>query len=119
MQQTQVSDMAKLASTGLLVGAAGIVLQIVGGIDFPVVPPGLVILVVAAGLVAFARWRWVPFIAVVVPLFLLVGGTVAIANEDEPNRTDVVALSGTVVQAIGLVIALIAGVQLVRQVREG
>jgi hypothetical protein len=68
MQQTQVSDMAKLASTGLLVGAAGIVLQIVGGIDFPVVPPGLVILVVAAGLVAFARWRWVPFIAVV-PLF--------------------------------------------------
>jgi hypothetical protein len=64
---------------------------------------------------ASARWWWVPYVGVVVPLFLLVGGTIAIANEDEPQRTDVVGFSGTVVQAIGLVVALIAGLQVLRQ----
>lgn len=118
MSRAPSSDMAKLNATGLVVAAVGIAIQIIGGIDFPAVPPGLVILVVAAGLVAFARWRWVPYVGVVVPLFLLVGGTIAIANEDETNRTDVVSLSGTVIQAIGLVVALIAGLQVLRQMRS-
>jgi hypothetical protein len=63
--------MAKLNATGLVVAALGIVIQIVGGIDYPAVPAGLVMLVVAAGLVASARWSWMPF----------VGG----ANEDDPQ----------------------------------
>jgi hypothetical protein len=112
------SDTARLNVTGLLVAAIGIVIQIIGGIDYPVVPPGLVIVVVAAALVASARWWWVPYVGVVVPLFLLVGGTIAIANEDEPHRTDVVGLTGTIVQAIGLVVALIAGLQVLRQMRS-
>jgi hypothetical protein len=110
--------MTKLNATGLVVAAVGIVIPIIGGIDFPVVPPGLVIVVVAAALVASARWRWVPFVGVVVPLFLLVGGTISIPGEDEPHRTDVVGLTGTVVQAIGLVVALIAGLQVLRQMRS-
>jgi len=118
MSLTPVSDMTNLNAIGFLVAAAGIVIQIIGSIDYPAVPPGLVILVVAAGLVTFARWSWVPFVGVVVPLFLLVGGTIAIANEDEPDRTDVVGLSGTAVQALGLVVALIAGLQVVRLMRS-
>ena len=118
MSLTPVSDMTNLNAIGFLVAAAGIVIQIIGGIDYPVVPPRLVILVVAAGLVTFARWSWVPFVGVVVPLFLLVGGTIAIANEDEPDRTDVVGLSGTAVQALGVVVALVAGLQVLRLMRS-
>ena len=113
-----MSDMTKLNAIGFLVAAAGIVIQIIGGIDYPVVPPGLVILVVAAGLVTLARWSWVPFVGVLVPLFLLVGGAIAIANEDEPDRTVAVALAGTVVQAIGVVVALVAGLQVLRLMRS-
>jgi hypothetical protein len=115
---SSLSDMEKLNVTGLLVAAVGIVIQIIGGIDYPVVPPGLVILVVTAGLVAFAQRWWVSIVASIVPLFLLVAGPIAIANEDEPHRTDAVALAGTVVQAIGVVVALIAGLQVLRQLRS-
>jgi hypothetical protein len=38
MSISSLSDMAKLNVTGLLVAAAGIVIQIIGGIDYPVVP---------------------------------------------------------------------------------
>ena len=117
-RRAPLSDMTKLNAIGFLVAAAGIVIQIIGGIDYPVVPPGLVILVVAAGLVTFARWSWVPYVGVVVPLFLLVGGAIAIANEDEPDRTDVVGLVGTVVQALGVVVALVAGLQVLRLMRS-
>jgi hypothetical protein len=115
---SSLSDMEKLNVTGLLVAAVGIVIQIIGGIDYPVVPPGLVILVVTAGLIAFARWWWVSIVGVLVPLFLLVSGPIAIANEDEPHRTDAVALAGTVVQAVGVVVALIAGLQVLRRLRS-
>ena len=118
MSISSLSDMAKLNVTGLLVAAVGIVIQIIGGIDYPVVPPGLVILVVTVGLVAFAQRWWVSIVASIVPLFLLVAGPIAIANEDEPHRTDVVALAGTVVQAIGVVVALIAGLQVLRRLRS-
>lgn len=94
MSNSSLSDMAKLNVAGLSVAAVAIVIQIVGGIDYPAVPPGLVLLVVTAGLVAFTRWPWVPYVGVVVPLFLLVGGAVAIANEDEPDRTVAVASPG-------------------------
>jgi hypothetical protein len=118
MSLSSLSDMTKLNAAALLVAAVGIVIQIIGGVDYPVVPPGLVILIVAAGLVAVGRWSWVPFVGVLVPLFLLVGGVVAIANEDEPNRTDVVPLIGTLVQAAGIIVALVAGLQVVRQLRR-
>jgi hypothetical protein len=67
MSLASLSDMTKLDAIGFLVAAVGIVIQIIGGIDYPVVSPGLVILVVAAGLVTFARWSWVPFVGVLVP----------------------------------------------------
>jgi hypothetical protein len=118
MSLSSLSEMAKLNAAALLVAAVGIVIQIIGGIDYPVVPPGLVILVVAAGLVTVERWSWAPFVGVLVPLFLLVGGAIAIANEDEPNRTDFVPLIGTIVEATGIIVALIAGLQVVRQLRR-
>ena len=55
---------------GLVAGAAGIVGQKVAGVAMPVVPPGLVLLVVAAVLVVATRWRWP----------VVVGGLAAVAE---------------------------------------
>jgi drug/metabolite transporter (DMT)-like permease len=71
-----------LTVAALLVAAAGFVVQIVSGVDVPTVPPGLVIMLVAAGLVAFLPWRWTPVIGTAVGLFLFVGffGSGAVGN---------------------------------------
>jgi hypothetical protein len=72
-QRSSLSLAGKLTVAALLVAAAGIVIQIVSGVDFPTVPPGLIILLVAAGLVAFGPWRWIPAVGAFVGLFLFVG----------------------------------------------
>jgi hypothetical protein len=49
--------------------AAGIVIQIASGAEYPTIPPGLIILLAAAGLVALAtRWRWTTIVGVIVSL---------------------------------------------------
>ncbi|MBA2783082.1 MAG: hypothetical protein H0T74_09195 [Rubrobacteraceae bacterium] len=72
-QRNSLSLYGKVTVAALLVATAGIVIQFVSGVDFPTVPPGLIILLVAAGLVAFGPWRGTPVVGVVVGLFLLVG----------------------------------------------
>jgi hypothetical protein len=71
-KRSPLSPAGKVTVAALLVAAAGFVIQIVSGVDVPTVPPGLVIMLVAA-LVAFGPWRWTPVVGVVVGLFLLVG----------------------------------------------
>ena len=72
-QRNLLSLAGKLTVAALLVAVAGIVIQIVSGVDYPTVPPGIVILLVTASVVAFGPWRWAPVAGVVVGLFLLVG----------------------------------------------
>jgi hypothetical protein len=72
-QRSSLSLASKLTVAALLVAAAGIVIQIISGINFPTVPPGLIILLVAAGLVAFGPWRWTPVVGTVLGLWLLIG----------------------------------------------
>lgn len=62
-----------VSAIALLVAAAGIGVQIAGGADYPAVPPGAILLVIAAGIVWFAPWRWAPAAAVVAGVFLVVG----------------------------------------------
>lgn len=57
----------------LLFAAVGIVVQYVSGVEFPTVPPGLIILLAAAALVIFGPWRWSALVGGVVGLFLLGG----------------------------------------------
>jgi hypothetical protein len=53
-----MSPAAGFTVAGLVVAAAGIVIQIASGAEYPTIPPGLIILLAAAGLVALAtRWR--------------------------------------------------------------
>jgi hypothetical protein len=106
-----VSAAGKLNVAGLVAAAAGIVIQIASGADYPTVPPGLIILLAAAGLVALgARWRWTTIVGVVVPTFLLVGGAIAQQARDQlgdPGQVGVFV--GTVVQLLAMAVALVAG----------
>lgn len=59
---------------GLLVAAAGVVTMAISGVAFTTaVPPGLLILLIPAGLVAADRWRWASVLAGVGALFIVVG----------------------------------------------
>jgi hypothetical protein len=101
---------------GMLVAVVGIVIQIVTGVDYPTVPPGPIVLLVAAGIVAVGRWRWSPIVGVVVPAFLLVGGTIAgFANDELWDPGEPGQFFGLVVQAVGVIAALIGGVRALRR----
>jgi hypothetical protein len=79
---SSLSSASKLTVAALLVAALGFAIQTFSGIDVPTVPPGLVILVVAATVVALLPWRWVPVIVAVA------GGLVAtIQNYRKRLRT--------------------------------
>jgi hypothetical protein len=97
---------------GMLVAVAGIVIQIATGVDYPTIPPGPIILLAAVGIVALGRWRWSPIVGVIVPAFLLVGGTIAgFANDELWDLGEPGQFFGLVVQAVGVIAGLIGGVR--------
>jgi len=53
-RQSSSSFSGQLTVVALLAAAAGIAVQIVSGVDYPTVPPGLIILPSASGIVAFS-----------------------------------------------------------------
>ncbi|MGH2788835.1 MAG: hypothetical protein ACRDJV_13185 [Actinomycetota bacterium] len=120
-----LSNSAKTNVVGLVLAAAGIVVQIVAGSDlYPSVPPGPIIVLAGAGVVAFGPRRWAPYVAVFVPVFLLVGATISafVASESFVDQLSDVGeagiFTGTLVQMMGVVVALAAGIAMWRQ-REG
>ena len=59
---------------GLLVAAAGVVTMAIWGVAFTTaVPPGLLVLLIPAGLAAAGRWRWASVLAGGTALFIVVG----------------------------------------------
>jgi hypothetical protein len=68
-----LSSVEKVAIGGLLVAAVGVVIQIASGHPYPLIPPVFFILLIPAGLIAFAPWRWTPVIAVLAGVFLTFG----------------------------------------------
>jgi hypothetical protein len=58
---------------GLIVAAAGVVIQMLSGTPYPTIPPVFFILLIPAALIAFGRWRWAPVSAVLAGLFLTFG----------------------------------------------
>lgn len=114
-QRSLLIRASQLTVAALLVAAAGFVIQIVSGVDVPTVPPGLVILLVAAALVAFAPWRWMPVVGVVVGLFLLVGffASGAVVSLLVPSQLGV--FLGAWVQFLAVIVAVVAGIVAVNQ----
>jgi hypothetical protein len=109
-KRSPLSPAGKVTVVALLVAAAGFAIQIVSGVDVPTVPPGLVIMLVAATLVTFRPWRWTPVVGVVVGLFLLVGffASGAVGSLLDPGRLGV--LVGAWVQFLALIVTVVAGI---------
>jgi hypothetical protein len=94
---------------GLLTGAAGLVIQQVGGVAMPAVPPGLIFLVVAAGLMANARWRWAG-IAAILAAGAEIAGFFGSGNAARLTELDQFgAFAGSWIRLVGVVVALVAG----------
>lgn len=99
----------------LLVAAVGILVQIAGGADYPAVPPGIVILVVAALVLTSLGRPAVVWVGVVVSTFLLLGAVIAPDARDHLGApADVWTFVGTVLQLAALVAAWLVGVRAVR-----
>jgi|SRR5215216_6493536 hypothetical protein len=109
-QRSSLPPASKLTVAALLVAAAGFVIQIVSGVDVPTVPPGLVIMLVAAGLVGLLPWRWMPVVGTAVGLFLFVGffGSGAVGSLLEPSQLGVFV--GAWVQFLAAIVVVIAGI---------
>ena len=98
-----------IAATALTLAALGICVQILGGADYPTVPPGLLIVLAAVAICVWWRRWWALLIAAAVSAFLLVGGALAPAvgvNLDAGGGRR----WGTVLQLAALVVALAAAV---------
>ena len=99
---------------GLLIGAAGIAILWAAGVEFPIaVPPGLVILLVGAGLVAGVRRRWADGVGGLLGLFVTVGFVLSGINGDGFDNLlgrngEAVAL-GQIVQLVGVLTATVSG----------
>ncbi len=96
---------------GLLVGAAGIAILWAAGLEFPVaIPPGLVILLVGAVVVAVFRTRWSAALGGFLGLFVLVGFVISGTGFDNVSGDQGAAIAvGQVIEVIGVAVAFISG----------
>jgi hypothetical protein len=109
-----LSPAATLNAIFLFIATAGIILQIIVGVPgYPVVPPGPIILA-AAGIVVLtlaAKYRWVLYIGIVAPAFILVGGLIEGSIWDRlATPADFGPFLGTALQMLGVVAALMCGI---------
>jgi hypothetical protein len=109
---------AKLSASGLLLTAAGMLLQIVAGSTLYPSLAGPIVLLAAAALVAFKPSRWTPFVGLLVPLVLGIGAIVAavISGAFIGQLTDTGnagVLLGSLTHVVGLVAAVVGGAGMV------
>ena len=100
---------------GLVVTAAGMLLQIASGSELYPSLTGPIVLLVAAAFVALGPRRMTPFVAVLVPLALGIGAIVAAVMTGgftnqlaDPGNAGV--LIGSLMHVVGLVAAVTGGV---------
>jgi hypothetical protein len=108
---SRLSQPARTEAAALIVAAVGIVVQIIGGVNYPAVPPGLIILLAAAALVAFLPWRWAPVFGVAGAAFLLFGAAAAASSRNHlshPGHPG--AFIGSWIQLAAVVVAVAAGI---------
>jgi hypothetical protein len=107
-----------LTVVALLIAAVGFVTQMVAGVtDTPTIPPGLVVILIAAGLVAFVPGRWMPLAGVAAGLFNLVASLVVDAVDRLLDPSPASGFIGAWLMHIGLIAACIFGT--IATVRNG
>lgn len=111
----QVAKVRIFAVAGLITCGVGLVILKIAGVEVPIVPPGLVVVLVATVLVVTVQRRWVAFVAIAAALAEAVsligsGSARSLSDSDDPT-----AFAGTCIRLVGIVVTLVAGVHLARQ----
>lgn len=109
MQTRNLSTSRRIAIAGLILGALGIVILGVAGLDMPVVPPGLVLLLAAAVALVSGRGRWAAVLATVVGVaeiggFFASGSYVGLLESGSPGL-----IAGTWIRLLGITTAAVSG----------
>jgi len=115
----RLSSAAKLNVTGLVLTAAGMLLQIAAGSTLYPSLTGPIVLFAAAVVVVFGPGRWTPYVGLVVPLVLAAGAVIAAVMTGEfiEQLTDVGRLGiflGSLMHVVGLIAAVAGGVGMLR-----
>ena len=106
---------ARVSVIGLVLTAAGMLLQIAAGSVLYPSLIGPIVLLVAAVVVAIGPSRWTPFVAITVPLLLGIGAIVAAVMtggfvDQLTNTGNAPILLGSLMHVVGLVAAVAGGV---------
>jgi len=115
----RLSNAAKLNVAGLVLTAAGMLLQIVAGSGLYPSFAGPIVLLAAAVIVALWSGRWTPYVALLIPLVLGLGAIIAAVMSGEfiEQLTDVGKAGiflGSLMHVVGLVAAVAGGVGMLR-----
>jgi hypothetical protein len=118
----RLSNSAKLNVTGLVLTAAGMLLQIAAGSMLYPSFAGPIVLLAAAVIVAFGPARWTPYVALLIPTVLGVGAIIAAVMTGDfiDQLTDIGKAGiffGSVMHVIGLIAAVAGGVGMVLALR--
>ena len=119
----QLSSLAKLSVAGLVATGLGMLLQIAAGSELYPSFAGPIVLLVTATLVAFRSDRWVPYVALLVPLILGLGAIVAavMSGEFVEQLTDTGnagILLGSLMHVVGLIAAVAGAAGMLLQPRR-
>lgn len=114
----RLPNAARLNVAGLVVTAAGMLLQIAAGSGLYPSFAGPIVLLVTAIIVAFWPVRWMAYVALVVPLVLGLGAILAalMSGEFIEQLTDTGnagILVGSLMHVVGLIAAVAGGVGMV------
>jgi len=109
---------AKLSVVGLILMAAGMLLQIAAGSELYPSFAGPIVLLLTAIIVAFWRARWMAYVALLVSLVLGLGAIIAAVMtnaffEQLTDTDNVGILLGSLMHVIGLIAAVVGGVGMV------
>jgi hypothetical protein len=90
----------------------------IAGAEMPAVPPGLILLVVAAVLAATVRRRWTGVVAALIGVAELAGLFASGSGADLIDPSPVGLFAGTWVRLIGVTVAVAAGIALAAERRR-
>ena len=109
MEIRKVSTARRIAVAGLILGGLGIVILRLSGVDMPVVPPGLVLMLVAAIALATTRGRWAAVLASIVGVAEIGGFFASGSHSSLAELGSPWTMAGTWVRLIGIATATVAG----------
>ena len=114
MKPRTVTPAGKLTVIGLASAAAGIWIQALSGVpEYPTIPPGPIILVAVALVIAAGSryWRWLPVLGTFLSALITVGAFVRPGTANRLSDPAMVgAFAGTLIQMLALIITIPAGV---------